>query len=188
MVKRLFIAVKVEKCHGLSQFVTQIRYDLEKEGIKWVEMGNMHISICFLGNIRPEKLQDISTALQSSAGRSNPFPLYIGGCGWFSDKSGPKVIWMGVKSEGLCQLHDEVTKSLKNTGIYTQKRTFRPHITLGRIKHLKNKNNLIQTLKKHDDKQICSLTVNEFLLYQSVLTPKGPQYSVLEKFRLHLCG
>ena len=72
---------------------------------------------------------------------------------------------------------------MTNLGFDSQNR-FSPHITLGRIKFIKNKqllNNLIDT---YSDVLLQQITVSNIILYESILKPSGAEYRIIEKFDL----
>jgi 2'-5' RNA ligase len=73
---------------------------------------------------------------------------------------------------------------LKDAGFKLEDRPYRPHLTLGRIKSLKDTNTLKTALEKYKDKPIQQVNVEEVILYESILKPTGPIYKPEGKYSL----
>jgi len=58
------------------------------------------------------------------------------------------------------------------------------HLTIARIKGLKDKKGFLQDLKKIKIEKI-KFKVDKFYLMKSELTAEGPRYSVLEEYNLN---
>ena len=106
--------------------------------------------------------------------------------GCFPDIRHPHVVWVGCSNpdKRLESIKTMLDSELTPLGFESEKRAFRPHITLGRIKSEKNISHLISTLEKLTfEPQSC--TISEMVLMKSVLKSQGSEYSVLKKFQLH---
>jgi 2'-5' RNA ligase len=96
------------------------------------------------------------------------------------------VLWIGIEGyEKLSELNDLIKTGLNDTGFPVEDRPFKPHVTLGRIKHLKNAESLKSALEMYRDTFIQDVIVEELILYQSVLRPEGPIYKAIETFSLN---
>ena len=70
---------------------------------------------------------------------SGEFEMIIKGAGVFKNLKDPRVIWTGIEhSEKLNKLNESIKPGLKDAGIILEDRTFNPHLTLGRIKSIKD--------------------------------------------------
>lgn len=182
---RVFIAITVPE--EIKQQALQVKEELVKfrPDIKWVEYGNYHITLKFLGEV-DSQLNDIKARLFQAAQACPPFKLVTSEIGFFPGRSRPRVIWMGVKGEleKARFLGERVDTYLNELGFEAErKRSF--HLTLGRIRSEKEIEKILaQTgiinnrLKRYD------FTISEFSLMESRLSSTGPEYSVLEKYRL----
>ena len=67
--------------------------------------------------------------------------------------------------------------------LLAMEKRFLGHITLGRVKFVKDKKQFIEKLKsiKIEEKE---LKVDSFKLYKSTLTSQGPIYEVIEEYKL----
>jgi 2'-5' RNA ligase len=63
-------------------------------------------------------------------------------------------------------------------------RPFSPHLTLGRIKFMRHPNHLGQLIGVYKDTVFQSETIRSIVLYESRLSPAGPEYIALHKFSL----
>jgi 2'-5' RNA ligase len=97
----------------------------------------------------------------------------------------PRVLWVGVReSEELINLAENVSSAVKNSGIIIEEKSFRPHLTIGRLKRLESRDILESLLHKYEDAEIQKITVTEVILYESITGPAGPVYNALRKFRV----
>src|SRR5579862_4623867 len=81
-------------------------------GAKWIDPGNFHLTLRFIGEVDEGVASDIDAALlRLSAPR---FPLTLAGVGQF----GTRMLWVGVeKSAALLQLQAKVENALQRAGI-----------------------------------------------------------------------
>jgi RNA 2',3'-cyclic 3'-phosphodiesterase len=69
-------------------------------------------------------------------------------------------------------------------GFIPDHRKFKPHLTLGRIKYLRNKPSFFKLVDSFKDKVFQKFTANQIILFESILRPQGPAYRPIEKFIL----
>jgi 2'-5' RNA ligase len=82
------------------------------------------------------------------------------------------------------QLNDSIMNGLKDAGISIEDRPFKPHLTLGRIKYLKDKAVLKTLMDKYQNAEIQKVPVNEVILYESILLQTGPVYKPIGMFMI----
>ena len=101
-------------------------------GAKWVDPGNFHLTVRFIGEIAENIAADIDDALTRL--RARRFTLQIAGTGIFGDK--PRSLWAGVeRNPELAGLHDKVEQALIRIGLPPEPRKFSPHVTLARLRN-----------------------------------------------------
>ena len=156
-------------------------------GLAWVKSGNNHLTMVFMGNVPEDKIQPIGETVKKVCARFDPFDVSPGGLGFFGNRRHPRVLWMGLNGDvrRMGRFRDAIQKSLKPFGIKTERRTFRPHLTLGRFKkgarpwpHLDHMISEYADLKS----QTCSL--RELVLFKSDLTSGGAVYTKLDAWAL----
>ncbi|MDN5363332.1 MAG: 2,3-cyclic 3-phosphodiesterase [Eubacteriales bacterium] len=184
MKKRVFIAIDIPE--EIRDWLEEWQEELRRAGItaKWVERENFHITLKFLGEVEVGKLENIRERLRRVARQHHPFSLRLKDVGVFPPGGVPQIVWMGVTGDmpSLLMLHRQVEDQMFECGFPHDRRKFHAHLTLGR-------------LKNHPAPQeeefwaqfrgiSAPLDVEEFLLMESVLTPQGPIYHVIERFSL----
>jgi len=160
-------------------------FNLQKEiskfvKAKWVEKKNLHLTLKFIREIDEDKLENVKRILSEL--KIKKFKIYLNEIGVFPSKDIINVIWIGLKPEkDIISLQKNVDESL--LGLFPQDQKFSSHITLGRVKFVKNKDEFKEILKETEIKKI-EFEVNSFRLYKSELTKDGPKYYLLEEFKL----
>jgi len=183
---RVFIALGISS--SIKEKIAEIQKRLKEreDKVKWVNPGIIHLTLKFLGEIREEKLKQVSKAVERVARESSPFLMSIEGMGIFPNFSRPRVIWIGAREEEgkLKSLVSSLEKELKKGGFPEEKRRWTPHLTIGRIKFLKKKEKLIDFIQLEKEKRFGEEKVRDIQIMQSQLTPEGPVYTVLNKVLL----
>jgi 2'-5' RNA ligase len=154
--------------------------------VRWVSPGKIHFTLKFFGNIEESKVDSIVAAIQGPIGAAKPFQLSVRGTGAFPNLKNPRVVWIGlVDLEGrLAALQKEVESSLEKIGFEPEDRPFRPHLTLGRVKTSRGRDELIRIVEKYREEEIGTLQVEKIVLFKSDLTPTGPIYTSLREIKL----
>ncbi|HOU97115.1 MAG TPA: RNA 2',3'-cyclic phosphodiesterase [Bacteroidales bacterium] len=184
-MKRTFIAVKTKADKKLIEAASLLHLELKKELIKWVDMNQIHITLAFLGDTDDDIIEKVSSMLSENCENSGMISFTISGLGVFRDINNPRVIWAGIKNyESLSKLQQLVTRCLINIGITPEEREFKPHITLGRIKYIKDRNKLKQIISKYDNIEFQEVKIEELIYYESVLKPEGPIYLPIKQIPL----
>jgi 2'-5' RNA ligase len=176
-MKRIFIAIKVVIGETLSKTVSSLKSGLINESIKWTSLDNIHITLVFIGDTEENMLKVISTTIKESCEGTGKFELTIKGVGVFKNLSDPRVIWTGIEpSDKLAHLNNTIINVLNKSAIEIEQHNFKPHLTLGRIKAVKDKPALKHLIDKFQDVEIQKVPVNEIIIYESILKPTGPLY------------
>ncbi len=184
-MKRIFIAIKIVPGEMLLNLISSFKAVLNGERIKWTELENIHLTLVFLGDTEEEKIRSIRKMLTLKCKGSGYFDLVLSGAGLFKSISDPRVIWAGTKaSEGLIKLNRNIKAGLSEAGILIEDRPFNPHLTIGRIKSIRDKEALAAMIGKFQDIEIQIIPVNEVILYESILKLTEPVYSPIDKFLL----
>ena len=175
---RLFVAVDMpaEVKEKLASLQTAI------PGVRWLPAEQLHLTLVFLGEIEPENLDGLCSALAAIA--VPPFTLTFDRTGCFPHPGAPKVLWAGVKQQpALAGLALLVREAAESCGIKTDERPFSPHITLGRSRQPASCTAADFSKQLISDKKL-SIPVLSFILYQSRLTQQGAIHEAIREFRL----
>ena len=177
---RTFIAVKVEPDMLLLQTLREMQMAFAAEPVKWVEENNLHLTLKFLGDTFPDQLVKVSDELDSISREFKEITCRLQGFGYFKSRGMPRVLFVKiVDTEILEQLTGELSNRLARIGFVPDPRGFNPHLTLARIKFLRNKKVFYQMVEKYKNDFMQQLIVRELVFYQSILNPSGPVYKPL---------
>lgn len=142
---------------------------------RWVKRQQMHLTLFFLGETHRQP--EIQEALASV--HVPPFAMTLAGTGRFPrrQRQPPRVLWVGIDAEpALAHLHDQVRTVLAEIGFELESRPFHPHITLARLNARAPLPEVDAFLNAHDGFRITPITITEFVLFSSVLSPQGARY------------
>lgn len=182
---RSFIAIDIED--NLKSKIVDIQNNIGSKylKIKFVEPENLHFTLKFLGEIEEKNIEDIYKILQKNLENYKPFEIDLKGLGAFPSFSYIRVLWIGIQDESnsLINIADGLNMDLRNLGFKKEKKLI-PHLTIGRVKFVKDKEKILQILKELQNVKIGKMMVDRILIKKSVLTPKGPIYSDLKEVRL----
>jgi len=141
-------------------------------GAKWVDSGNFHLTLRFIGEIGEDIAADINDALLRL--RARRFTLQVAGVGVFGDK--PRSLWAGVeRTPELVALRDKVEQALMRVGLPPEPRKFAPHVTLARLRN-PPLDTLREFLAAHAQFRAEPLPLEGFSLIASFQTKAGSVY------------
>lgn len=172
---RTFVAVEItsqEVLNSLKKLQSSF-----KISAKAVEIHNMHFTLLFLGEIPEVMVKKILDQLKTI--EFSPFEISFEGIGAFPKPKSPRVVWVGIDSNGaklLVDLAKAVEDKLAPLGFRSDK-PFKPHVTIFRIKN--RIGDITEELTRFSGTKFGVQRVSEIKFKQSVLTPAGPIYSDL---------
>lgn len=178
---RAFVGVRIDP--KMTQKISEVQSQLTRSltGIRWVVQENLHFTLKFLGAVEEEKITSIIKAVGRVVRPAQPFSLTAGGIGVFPDIRKPRVLWVGLEAQGLQTLSQEVEAALEPLGFAPEKRGFKPHLTIGRWRNFTAKaQRLKEEIDHWKDQDFGQSTVEEVVIFQSILKPNGAVYSPLQ--------
>ena len=181
---RCFVGIPLPESYqeGLLTIVQNWQKKLHSK-ISWTKKGNWHMTLFFLGQISEDNVEQVKEKLKEVS--MNSFSLQARGGGFFPPGKQPRVLWVGLETghQECIQLAEKIENNLHDLGFESDKKSFRPHLTLGRVKQNRKDNwsEFIDYLTKIDWPLA---TIDSFNLWKSDLTPQGPIYSVIENYPL----
>jgi 2'-5' RNA ligase len=185
-IKRLFIAIPLPDTDPLRGLLDQLKHQLATEKINWVKLQNLHLTIKFLGPVRTALIPQIISTTQDCVSQHKSFTLDFNKTGIFGSRYDPKVLWLGTKTppDELFSLTENLLNQLDSIGFKRDRQNFVPHLTLGRIKQLKQKPHFQQVVQSIPQQSYLKTTIKEVRLYESILHKSGPEYFIVERFGL----
>lgn len=173
---RSFIAIDIsdEVRKALKEFMDELKQ--VGENVRWVRVEGIHLTLKFLGNIRPALIPQILKALEKSVAGIGHLRMEVKGTGAFPNSKKPRVFWVGVNEQSgkLNQLASALDKELSNLGFKEEDRSFKPHLTLGRVQGKVAK--VCDIIREMEDKNFGEFEATEVILFRSELKPTGAEY------------
>lgn len=185
---RSFFAVELSKEieGGISKIQEQLKR--KAEGVRWVRPAGMHLTLKFLGEVDPDRIEEIVRKAGEAVEGVGPFTIRITGGGGFPNVKNPRVIWIGVEDQSgsLRQLQTRLETGLEELGFKREERNYTPHLTLGRVRSGKGKGAFTQALEDMGDSDLGTMEVREITLFRSELKPTGAEYTKLRTVPLEV--
>lgn len=142
-------------------------------GAKWVDPGNFHLTLRFIGEVSEDVAADVDEALLRLRGRR--FSLHLAGTGVFGGDR-PRTLWVGAeKHPELVRLRDKIEQALIRAGLDPEPRKFAPHVTLARLRD-PVLDKLREFLATHASFRSEPFAVEQFSLIASFPTKAGSVY------------
>jgi RNA 2',3'-cyclic 3'-phosphodiesterase len=142
-------------------------------GAKWVDPGNFHLTLRFIGEVGEDIAADIDEALAEV--RARRFTLQLAGTGVFGGDR-PRTLWVGTERHPeLVRLRDKIEHALIRIGLPPEPRKFAPHVTLARL-HNAAYDHLREFLAANAQFRAPPLPVDRFSLIASFPTKSGSVY------------
>ena len=185
---RLFFAATLEEHAALavSELQQSLRRRWHEPGLRWVRQEQLHYTLKFLGEVDSARLPELSGVARSATRATAAFALELSGIGAFPTRRAPRVIWLGAAAgaESLSQLASSLDKGLATIGFEAEQRPFQPHLTLARVKGPAAERVASRLVDAEVVGSVASCRIDSLVLMQSNLSPQGPTYVEVERFRL----
>ncbi len=179
---RTFIAFKPPE--DIARQIGRLQSRLKAAGLatRWVKPANIHLTLKFLGETDPAAGADIARAMQTAVAAQAPLELALGELGGFPNLRRPRVLWQAVAGdiERLKALQQALETQLAPCGFQRERRPFRAHLTIGRIRNPKGwRPEDREIIARLPDAPLRRFTVDTLIWYESRLAPGGAEYRIL---------
>ncbi|MBK5091975.1 MAG: RNA 2',3'-cyclic phosphodiesterase [Actinobacteria bacterium] len=163
----------------VRRYVADVAQNLSRlvQEVRWVAPENLHVTLKFIGYCGEDRLAGLVEVMRESS-RYLPLVLKVGGFGGFPSQGSARVIWVGAEDEDrrINELHRLLERGVEKLGFPREKRSYTPHITVGRAK---KKPVRLPTGIDGVVGPEKTLRVEDIVLYRSVLKKTGAEYSVI---------
>ncbi len=176
---RLFIAIEIPE--EIKKDIAEIQSNLKYSGVEagWTRPEGIHLTLKFLGEVAQPKVPEIMTALASLIKNMPAFRLSVAGAGVFPNLKNARVAWIGIsgETERLLKLQSSIESAMEEVGFKRENRPFIPHLTLGRIKNVRSRDELLSEFNRIKDIKLPDFSVQAVSLMKSDLRPSGAVYT-----------
>ena len=185
---RSFIAIELPQ--SVKSLLGQVQQELKSLGLraKWVRAENIHLTLKFLGDIHFGDIDRIGDAMAVAAGGCGPLLLKVGGLGFFPGIKRPRVVWIGLGGDiqDLLDLQRSLEDRLENAGFAREKRSYKAHLTLARIRQAADPGMIRRIHRNYLELGNHQFAADRITLFKSVLKPTGAEYSKLKENALEM--
>ncbi|WEU40728.1 MAG: RNA 2',3'-cyclic phosphodiesterase [Candidatus Odinarchaeum yellowstonii] len=180
---RVFIAADIDDKEIVEKIsVVKNSFSDGNIKIKFVEDENLHLTLKFIGEVDERLIPQIEEKMLNI--KAAAFTITLKNIGVFTPRY-PRVLWIGIENglAELVKLASAINTNLNSLGFRLEK-DFTPHLTIGRIKYVKDKRQLIERIQALKNLDFGSMLIRCFKLKKSTLTPAGPIYQTIKEFKL----
>lgn len=182
---RLFIAISADELNFDPKIaLKKLKVNLNKKELdyRWIPQENHHITLNFLGEVEAQKVDLLKSLLEEVALHHAFFHLKLHGLGVFPSVREGRVIWMDVQNSlALRALQEDCESRLKELGFTFEEKSYIPHLTIARLRSLRNLSDVISPLENH---KFGEMAVKSLVLFESKLQGSFPVYEPLMRFSL----
>ena len=179
---RLFISLKIPE-EVLDRVLEEIHNAAENPfKFKWETKDKIHLTLKFIGEVEEKLVEPVSNELEFVENYPS-FKCSISRFGFFFRNHEPKILWSDLQSEeSFNPIVDQLNQRMEKYGIESEKRKFKAHLTLLRIRQEVSEK-FIQRIKSYEFEKI-NFTANKIALVQSQLLKEGASYKDLKTYEL----
>jgi 2'-5' RNA ligase len=184
---RVFCAVELpsEVRARAAEHIARLRDAVQGARVSWEREEKLHITLKFLGEIAPNRIEALSDAASRAAQRPQPFILALERAGAFPPRGLPRVLWLGISDSSgwLAQLQSGLEDECERIGFAREERPFSPHLTIARIRAPQAARKLAR-LHQEMGFEAIEFPVKELVVLRSELGPEGSSYMEISRHGL----
>lgn len=181
--KSLFLAYKIMPNEVIIKLIKNILKHYSQENIKPIQLENYHLTLAFIGNISKKHIKDIIITTQDITKQLNNIEIEIDKIGFFEGKKDNLVLWFGIKeNEELNKLTKTIRQTYKENSINYYPTPFHPHITIAKIKDLREKEKTKEKIKTLFNIPPQKLILTNPILFESISIENATRYDIIRAF------
>jgi 2'-5' RNA ligase len=169
---RAFFAIPLDV--ALQPAVAEVQEDLRAAGadVTWVAPDSLHMTVKFLGAV--------ADGVRFDLGRIARFDTELFGVGEFSKR----IVWAGCRGaeSALRSIASLAEAQAERIGVPRENRPFSPHVTIGRIRSVRNLDRLRERMGNWKEHVFGPWPVRRVVLFRSETSPRGSVYKVVAEY------
>jgi len=183
MVVRTFLALDIAEAtrDALVAAAGELRDSRSK--VRWVAPENLHVTVKFLGDVAEDDVRGVCDAVAEAARAVEPFDFHVRELRCMPPGGKVRMVWAGVDepSGRLAELFGKLEAVLEPLGFPPERRSFSPHVTLGRVKFVGDPRALRAAAGRYAEEHFGAQRAEHVAVYRSELTGQGPIYSAMAR-------
>jgi len=183
-VVRAFFAIELGAAAraAAGEVAKTLRAVQPHDAVRWVRPENLHVTLRFLGNVETGDLAEIVASVARELEGSVPFEVALGASHGFPKPNQPRAVVLELQpEEPIAGLAAAVERGVVSAGQRRERKRFRAHLTLGRIRRGVKARDLHF---EGESPEPVPFPVREVVLFRSQLSQAGPEYTALERISL----
>lgn len=185
---RAFLAIPLPKtiADRLQALSAELASGSNPGAVRWVQSHSIHLTIKFLGEISSARARIIARWMDQTLTGQPDFSIRLRQLGAFPNQAKPRVIWLGVEdaSGRLLGLQQCLEDELAKLGFAREGRSFKPHLTLGRVRdgaRAGSVQQLASLLASVPSPEPLEFNAAGLTLFQSELKPGGALHHIFHR-------
>jgi len=180
---RLFVALVIPE--EIKNQIIEIRNNIlpSPKKFSWEDNSKLHLTLKFIGEVNENLLELIMSGLNflEDFHKINCTTDRFGF--FFKSKDEPRILWLGLTIDrSIYFIVDELNQKLSDYSVPIEKRKFKAHLTLLRIKNSVSKD-FVEKFSNAEFPKI-NFVSSEIVLMKSNLSSKGSTYTEIKKYYL----
>ena len=144
------------------------------DAVRWVRSEGYHVMLRFLGNVALPLVPELVAGVEQALLDAKPFAVQLGPPRAFPSARRPRVVVLALEPEAeLAALAERIEAAVVHCGLRPEKRRFRAHLTLGRLRNQKLPELALPVTESGP------LAVHDVVLFHSDLGRDGSRYTPL---------
>lgn len=192
MKKRIFTAIDISEQarQKVSNYIEALRKEFSILRVGWEKAEKLHLTLKFLGDCDERQLRVLEKAAENTAKtffeseNTAKFKIQISDTGVFPSKRNARILWLGLYDQAgnLAKINKILETESEKEGFEKEKRSFKPHLTIARIREPHKSGNLVEKHLENEFEPV-EFEVSEIVIYESKLQPTGSIYRKLKTFK-----
>ena len=179
---RLFVAIEIPD--EIKEELFNHCYSVAEQPLsyRWEAKEKIHLTLKFIGEVKEELLPQIIDEIEFVQNYSS-FNCTISKFGFFFRDNEARILWCNIETDdSIISLVEELNSKLQKYDIEIEKKKFKGHLTLLRIKE-RISEKFIKRFKDYSFEPI-KFSAGKVVLVQSELKPGGSEHKVLKIYEL----
>ena len=172
--QRIFIGIPIGEPtqRAIDRLLESMNVD--DRNLRWVSAKNRHLTLAFLGDTPKNDVETVLGKFARTYKPCGPFAYHFSALERFPGASGRIIALTGEASDPVHDLAMSTRDMLRKCGLGHERKEFRPHVTLARVRNPKH------PLTGVNRQVRLEMDVTRVVLYRSTLTRTGSIYTELD--------